>query len=119
MVLEEFRVALTPALVDDKSKPVTMSGKDSIAYKSVLAHMDTITTHLRVNSGAKGALVTKYQQRSWLSIATTPDVMELVTMALNRISNDEKQYDIFMEMIGDITGMDLIVDKIKSKSVAT
>ena len=98
---------------------MTMSGKDSTAYKSVLANMDTITSHLKVNSAAKGELVTKYQQNGWLGIATNPDEKELVTMALNRISQDEKQYHIFMKMLGEITGTDIIVGKIKSKLVAT
>lgn len=96
-----------------------MSGKDSMAYKSVLAHIDTITSHLKVNSSAKGTLVTKYQQQGWLSITETPDEKELVTMALNRIAQDEKQYDIFMKMIGDITGMDIVAGKIKSKAVTS
>ena len=96
-----------------------MSGKDSRAYKSVLAHIDTITSHLKVNSSAKGTLVTKYQQQGWLSITETPNENELVTMALNRISQDQKQYDIFMEMIGDITGMDIVARKIKSKAVTS
>lgn len=98
---------------------MTMSAKDSIAYKSVLANIDTITSHLKVNSGAKGELVTKYQQNGWLSITESPNEKELVTMALNRISQDENQYHIFMKMLGEITGMDIVADKIKSKAVVT
>ena len=95
-----------------------MSSKDSTAYKSLLANIDTITSHLKVNSAAKGTLVTKYQQNGWLSITETPNEKELVTMALNRISQDENQYHIFMKMLGEITGTDIIVGKIKSKAVA-
>lgn len=94
-----------------------MSGKESRAYKCVLDNFHTISSSLRANSAAKAALIVKYQEKRWLDETTeTLDETWLVRLVLNRISIDDNQYDIFMEMLKDITGADLIVNKLKGKA---
>ena len=90
-----------------------MSGKESEGYKSVLANIRTISSHLRANSAAKEALIIKYKEHSWLDPNATLDETGLVTLVLDRISNDDRQYDIFIDMLRGIVGTGLIVDKLK------
>ena len=92
---------------------VTMSGKESKAYKSVLACITDITNCLRVNSAAKDALNVEYLKWEWISVATTLNEKQLVEIVLDRIATDAGQYNIFMEMLANIAEMNLIVDKLK------
>ena len=94
-----------------------MSGKESRAYKCVLHNIDTISNSLRVDSAAKAVLIVKYQEKRWLNATIeTLDETGLVRLVLNRISIDDSQYDIFMEMLKDITGTDLLVKKLKGNA---
>ena len=92
---------------------VTMNGKESKAFKSVLACNTKIIECLKANRDAKDALNSEYKKRKWISVATTLNEEELVVLVLDRISNDAGQYNIFMKMLENIAGMNLIVDKLK------
>ena len=48
------------------------------------------------------------------NIAGKPTEDELVILALQRIQQDPNQYDLFIDMLRDIPGMDLTVDRITS-----
>lgn len=85
------------------------SGKQTREYKSVLEHIGNISYYLKVDSAAKQALTFKYQQKEWIAITESPDETSLVRLVLTRISFDPSQYRIFMDMLKDITGMELIV----------
>ena len=78
-------------------------------YYKVLNELDYITKTLKLISGAKGKLTRLYQQKEWLGIEARPEEDELVTLALNRIKQDPSQFDLFIDMLRDIEGMDLIV----------
>ena len=90
-----------------------MNGKESKAYKSVLACITGITECLQGNSSAKDKLILEYRKEKWIDINATPSETELVTIVLGRISNDARQYDTFMDMLEKIEGMNLIVNKLK------
>ena len=93
------------------------SGRDTREYTSVLRQMTTITDYLKVNNGSRDTLIQKYQQEQWMPILERPDANGLVTIALNRISMDARQYDVFIKMLKGIAGMDIIVEKIKGIGV--
>ena len=90
-----------------------MTGKESKAYKTVLACNTNIVDCLKANSPAKETLIAEYKKRAWIDIAAIPSETELVTLVLDRISIDARQYNIFMEMLENIAGMNLIADKLK------
>ena len=46
----------------------------------------------------------------------SPCEAKLVTIVLNRIANDARQYDIFMDMLEKIKGINLIVDTLKGSN---
>ena len=49
-----------------------------------------------------------------MDITGKPTEDQLVTLALNRIKQDPNQYDLFIDMLRDIPGMDLTVNSITS-----
>lgn len=73
-----------------------------------------MTDTLRSTPGARELLTLHYKQNKWLKVTENPREDELVTFALVRIEQDPSQYDIFITMLRDIEGMDLIVNIISS-----
>ena len=78
-------------------------------YDKVLNKLDDITKTLQLNPGARDKLTRLYQQKEWLGIAARPAEGDLVTLALDRIKQDPSQFDLFIDMLRDTEGMDLIV----------
>ena len=88
------------------------SSRISPQYKAVLSHLEDLTTALRVTSGAEISLLMKFQELSWLPIGAEASAKELVTLALNRIDNDVRDYDVFVNMLKNVTGIGQMVNKI-------
>ena len=86
----------------------------STGYDRVLSNVDGITSALKTTPGSTDNLTGKYKQKGWMNIAEKPTEDQLVTLALNRIQQDPNQYDLFIDMLRDIPGMDLTVGKITS-----
>ena len=78
-------------------------------YDRVLNKLSDITKTLQLNPGARDKLTLLYQQEKWLDIAARPAEGELVRLALDRIKQDPSQFDLFIDMLHDTEGMDLIV----------
>ena len=76
--------------------------------------MNNIITTLKLNPGATDMLTGMYKQKGWIAITVHPTEDQLVTLALDRIKQDPKQYDMFIDMLRDIPGMDLTVERITS-----
>ena len=76
--------------------------------------MNDIITTLKSNPGTTDMLTGMYKQKGWMNITEHPTEGQLVTLALDRIKKDPKQYDLFIDMLRDIPGMDLIVIGITS-----
>ena len=85
-------------------------------YSSVLRHMNGIIADLKTTPGAKRLLTLKYQQEQWIDITVHPTEDQLVTLALYRIQQDPNQYDVFIDMLRSIAGMELTVGRITSFS---
>ena len=81
----------------------------STGYDNVCCNMSDIITALKLTPGATDKLTEKYKQEGWMAIAENPTENQLVTLALQRIKQDPKQYDMFIDMLRDIRGMDLTV----------
>lgn len=89
------------------------NGNGTREFKSVREHMSAIYAHLQVNDEARKLLTMKYQEKSWIGIGESPEPSNLVPKALVRISGDASQYHMFMRMLKDIKGMDIVVNKIE------
>ena len=100
-------------LIQETISGVMESGRETKEYRSIEEHMEKIRTHLRVNKGAKESLTVQYEKRRWLDIGESPDAKELVDKVLERVLNDVGQYDVFIEMLKAIVGMDIIWNRIE------
>ena len=76
--------------------------------------MSDIITALKSTPGATDMLTEMYKQKRWMIFTEHPTEDQLITLTLNRIKQDPKQYDVFIDMLRHIPGMDLTVDRITS-----
>ena len=83
-------------------------------YDKVCCNMNNIITTLKSNPGATDMLTGMYKQKGWMNITVHPTEDQLVTLVLDRIKHDPNQYDMFIDMLRNIPGMDLTVDRITS-----
>ena len=83
-------------------------------FEKVLSIMDDIITALKATPGATDKLTGKYKQEGWMAFTENPTEDKLVTLALQRIKQDPNQYDLFIDMLRCIKGMDITVNKITS-----
>ena len=90
------------------------SGKGTQEYKMVRSNLKSITDALQLNPSASRSLRQKLQEKGWLSITANPTEEQLVNLVLGRIEHDAKQHGVFVAMLFDIDGMDLIVKKLTS-----
>ena len=89
------------------------SGKNTPEYKSVSNNMEDIINALKTVKGAKECLIMKYWGKGWLPQTANPTEDELVSQVLHRISMKTSEFRIFMDMLNNIKGMDLVVDKLE------
>ena len=73
----------------------------------------TIQT-LQTTPGTKELLTVKYIEAKWMGLSARPAEDQLVGLALGRILQDSQQFDVFIDMLRNITGMELIVKKLTS-----
>lgn len=76
--------------------------------------MNNIITTLKSTPGATDMLTGMYKQKGWMNMTVHPTEDQLVTLALDRIKQDPNQYDLLIDMLRDINGMDLTVQRITS-----
>ena len=81
-------------------------------FDKVQSIMDDIITALKATPGATDKLTGKYKQEGWMAFTEIPTEEKLVTLALQRIKQDPNQYDLFIDMLRCIKGMDISVNKI-------
>lgn len=79
--------------------------------------MVTIHAHLEVSKNAKESLTLRYEKERWIDIGESPNSKALVDKALERISSGTRQYDVFIEMLKEIVGMDIIWENIEGTYV--
>ena len=92
----------------------SFSGKETKEYQSVMAHLDEITKHLKVNRSAKNDLTQKYREKMWIDITENPDEDSLIRLALIRIGTEVADFNVFIDMLNNTVGMNIIVTKIQS-----
>ena len=91
------------------------SGKDTSEYEIVNKNMEDIINALSSVTEARERLIVKYRGKGWLSQTASPTAGELVCQILERIRQKKSEYRVFMEMLKDIKGLDLVVDELRGK----
>jgi len=85
----------------------------------VKTNLSSIITALQSNPSARNSLRQKFKEKGWLSITNSPTEEQLVTHALGRIELDPNQYGKLIAMLKEISGMDLIVNKLTGMAIHT
>ena len=93
------------------------SGKKTQEYKAVKNNFSDITNAIRMTPSAVDNMRQKFVQEDWLDPGRKPDEVELVNAALGRIQAKCSEFKVFIAILRDITGLDLIADKLEGKSV--
>ena len=85
-------------------------------YVAVRKNLSTLTGNLD-NGTAYGDLRTKFIEEPWIGpkAYSKPDPDGLIGVALDRIKNNVKNYELFINMLQDIPEMDESVTKILGK----
>ena len=94
----------------------SVTGCDTPQYRAVCKNLVPLVSTIKATPQALEDLQTHFKAKFWLSLTAKPDANDLAMQALNRITNNVKDYDVFMEMLSSVTGMDQIVGKIKGLS---
>lgn len=101
-------------LVELVSNMASMDGNESLEYRAVLVNLGSIIETLKANKSATDTLCLKCKERAWVGIADDLSPDGLMNVVLNRIKEDVSQYDVFMEFLGSIPGLDLVKDRISN-----
>ena len=86
-------------------------------YDRVRSNLLQITKALKSTPGARENLILHYIQHKWLDTTENPAEGELVRLALVRIKQDPSQFDLFIDMLRDTEGMDLIVTTLTGREL--
>ena len=94
-----------------------IEGKCTEEYRSVRSNLSDIVRALQLTPSAKQTLRLKFIEKEWLGLHADPTEDVLVTQALGRIQSDVNQFEVFVEMLRDMEGMDQIVQNLAGKVV--
>ena len=81
-------------------------------HERILKNLVAIKKVLKLTVVAKDELTLHYIAHKWLPSNATPSESDLAILALKKIEQDPKQYDVFLEMLEDTEGMSLVLVKI-------
>ena len=82
-------------------------------HERILKNLLPITRALKLNEVAKDELTLHYIAHKWLPSNATPSESDLAKLALKKIEQDPKLYDVFLEMLEETEEMNLVLVKIK------
>ena len=112
MMLTNLYFTVLHGHVLSTTEPRAWDGKNTLEYERVKTNLTSIMGALKSNPSASESLREKFKEKGWLTPAAKPTEEELVTHALGRIELDPNQCGKFIAMLSDITGMDLIVNRL-------
>ena len=84
------------------------SGRKTLEYRKVQAYLVKINNTLSANKEAERVLRQTFQQKGWIDMGADTPGDRLMAVVLDRINLSVSTYDEFMEMLGNIQGLDLI-----------
>ena len=76
-------------------------------------NLKDIVGTLMCNTAAHHALRLNVKSKGWLETYEKPTAEDLVSIILNRIEHNASDYSVFMDMLHNTDGMDLIAEKLQ------
>ena len=91
------------------------SGRDTPQYKAILRSFETITNCIIATPSAKQAIIRKFKMESWIDVNTDCSEDDIVQCALERVQQNAFQFQQFISMLRNTTGMADIVRILEEK----
>ena len=89
-----------------------MAGRRTPQYLAVQKNLDTLQRTLKATDDAGETLLTLFKVRGWLDQLVQTKADGLIKKALNKIENDVENYEVFIEMLKEVSGIEDAVEKI-------
>ena len=70
---------------------------------------------IKANPSAMASLSIKFKEEEWVNITADYTEEQLVRYVIQRIQQDSTNFKIFVGMLQDTEGMDIIVEKLEQK----
>ena len=91
------------------------SGRNTPQYKAILRSFETITNCIIATPGAKQTIIRKFKMESWIAVNTDCSEDDIVQCALERVQQNAVQFQQFLSMLRNTTGMADIVRILEEK----
>ena len=88
-------------------------GINSLQYTCVRENLVNITGYLQHNPAAKVDLARQFQAKGWLTPGDKVDPDTLLALVLQRIRFIPNEYDVFVAMLGEVVGTEIIVKALR------
>ena len=95
------------------------SGTNTDEYKKVQTNLNSIVESLESNKAARNSLHRAFKEKSWIKATDQSSPDKWILVVLDRIRVNVGEYYEFMEMLGNIVGLDHIktaIDETSCKS---
>ena len=89
------------------------SGLETPEYKAVINAYGDITHALQMIPTANAELSTKFIQENWIAPGVKCSNNDLLNSALVQIRLKASQFQVFLSMLRDMAGMDLVVERLQ------
>ena len=89
-----------------------MAGRRTPQYLAVQKNLVTLVRTLKATDDAKETLLTLFKVRGWLDQLVQTKADGLITKALDQIDNDVENYEVFIEMLKEVSCIEEAVKKI-------
>ena len=91
------------------------SGRDTPQYKAILRSFETIINCIIATPSAKQTIIRKFKMESWIAVNTDCSEDDIVQCALERVQQNAFQFQQFISMLRNTTGMADIVRILEEK----
>ena len=92
-----------------------MAGRRTPRYLAVQENLVVLQRTLRGTDEAEDSLLDVFKSRGWLDPLAKTKADGLIRKALSKIENEVENYDLFIEMLQEVPGIDEAVEKITSE----
>ena len=89
------------------------SGRETPEYKAVKNAYGNITRALQMTPTANAALSIKFIQENWIAPGVKCSSDDLLNCAWTQIQQKASQFQVFLSMLRDMAGMDLVVKQLQ------
>ena len=91
-----------------------MAGRRTPQYLTVQENLEKLRRALKATDGAEESLLTIFKSRGWLDQLAQTKADGLLTKALNKIENKAENYEVFIQMLMQVSGIEDDVEAITS-----